>query len=132
MEKMEVMQFMKEIQIKESRATTRMGHLPIEGGGLNAGYDTVDAISNMVTNVDEAPFRLDALYIPHMLNTWDKFSSTITEDYMWKSLTQIYKIFLIASPKEQQANQTILSHELQQNYYQILLIYLDLWDLKKQ
>jgi len=22
-----------------------MGHLPIEGGGLNAGYDTVDAVA---------------------------------------------------------------------------------------
>ena len=65
------------------------------GDGLStlALRGIVDAISNMVTNVDEAPFRLDALYIPHMLNTWDKFSSTITEDYMWKSLTQIYKIF---------------------------------------
>ena len=34
---------MKEFKIKQSRATSRMGHLPVEGGGLNAGYDTVDA-----------------------------------------------------------------------------------------
>ena len=40
---------MKEILIKEKRATTRMGHLPIGGGGLNAGYDTVDAIANICT-----------------------------------------------------------------------------------
>jgi len=40
---------MKEIQIKQKRATTRMGHLPIEGGGLNAGYDTVDAVANICT-----------------------------------------------------------------------------------
>ena len=38
MERMGVMQFMKEIQIKEHRATTRMGYLPIGGGGLNASY----------------------------------------------------------------------------------------------
>jgi hypothetical protein len=42
-------QFMKEIEIKQKRATTRMGHLPIEGGGLNAGYDTVDAVANICT-----------------------------------------------------------------------------------
>jgi hypothetical protein len=40
---------MKEIHIKQKRATTRMGHLPIEGGGLNAGYDTVDAVANICT-----------------------------------------------------------------------------------
>ena len=27
---------MKEIRIHKQRATTRMGHLPVEGGGLNA------------------------------------------------------------------------------------------------
>ena len=47
----------------------------------------------MVTNVDEAPFRLDALYVPHLIETWDKFYSTIVEDFTWKSLTQVYKIF---------------------------------------
>ena len=40
---------MKEIHIQQKRATTRMGHLPIEGGGLNAGYDTVDAVANICT-----------------------------------------------------------------------------------
>ena len=40
-------QYMKEFKIKEKRATTRMGHLPIEGGGLNASYTTVDAIANI-------------------------------------------------------------------------------------
>ena len=38
---------MKEINIKESKATTRMGHLPISGGGLNASYTTVDAVANI-------------------------------------------------------------------------------------
>ena len=47
MEKMGVMQYMKEIRIKEARATSRMGYLPIEGGGLNASYTTVDAIANI-------------------------------------------------------------------------------------
>ena len=40
---------MKEINIRESRATTRMGHLPISGGGLNASYTTVDAVANICT-----------------------------------------------------------------------------------
>ena len=49
MERMDHTRYMKEIQIKQKRATTRMGHLPIEGGGLNAGYDTVDAVANICT-----------------------------------------------------------------------------------
>ena len=49
MEKTEVMQFMKEITIKEKRATTRMGYLPIGGGGLNASYTFVDAVANICT-----------------------------------------------------------------------------------
>ena len=40
---------MKEIHIQQNRATTRMGYLPVEGGGLNAGYDTVDAVANICT-----------------------------------------------------------------------------------
>ena len=39
--------YMKEINIKENRATTRQGYLPIEGGGLNASYSTVDAVANI-------------------------------------------------------------------------------------
>ena len=45
MEKMGVMQYMKEIRIKESRASTRMGYLPIGGGALNASYTFVDAVA---------------------------------------------------------------------------------------
>jgi len=41
------MQCMKEISIKEQRATSRMGYLPVEGGGLNASYTTVDAVANI-------------------------------------------------------------------------------------
>ena len=40
---------MKQVLIKENRATTRMGYLPIGGGGLNASYTTVDAIANICT-----------------------------------------------------------------------------------
>ena len=40
---------MKEINIRQSRATTRMGYLPISGGGLNASYTTVDAVANICT-----------------------------------------------------------------------------------
>ena len=49
MEKTDHTQFMKEIKIKEKRATTRMGYLPVEGGGLNASYTTVDAVANVCT-----------------------------------------------------------------------------------
>ena len=53
MEKMGHTQYMKnkwkEISFKESRATTRMGYLPIGGGGLNASYTTVDAVANLCT-----------------------------------------------------------------------------------
>ena len=47
MEKMDHTQFMKEITIKEKRATTRQGYLPIGGGGLNASYTFVDAVANI-------------------------------------------------------------------------------------
>ncbi len=47
MERMDHTQYMKEIQIKEVRATTRMGYLPIGGGGLNASYTFVDAVANI-------------------------------------------------------------------------------------
>lgn len=40
---------MREIHIKENRATTRQGYLPVEGGGLNASYTTVDAVANICT-----------------------------------------------------------------------------------
>ena len=49
MERTEVMQFMKEFKIKEKRATTRMGYLPIGGGALNASYTFVDAVANICT-----------------------------------------------------------------------------------
>jgi len=51
MAKTEAMQFMKEFNIKEKRATSRMGYLPIEGGGLNASYTTVDAVANICATV---------------------------------------------------------------------------------
>ena len=40
---------MKETKTKEKIATSMMGHLPIEGGWLNASYTTVDAIANICT-----------------------------------------------------------------------------------
>ena len=38
---------MKEVTIKEKRATTRMGYLPVGGGALNASYTFVDAVANI-------------------------------------------------------------------------------------
>ena len=49
MERMDHTQFMKEVTIKEKRATTRQGYLPIGGGGLNASYTFVDAVANICT-----------------------------------------------------------------------------------
>ena len=53
MEKMGHTQYMKnkwkEIYFKESRATSRPGYIPVEGGGLNASYTTVDAVANICT-----------------------------------------------------------------------------------
>ena len=40
---------MKEVRIKQDSATTRMGYLPIGGGGLNASYTFVDAVANICT-----------------------------------------------------------------------------------
>ena len=45
MERMDHTQYMKEITIKQKMATTRMGYLPIGGGGLNASYTFVDAVA---------------------------------------------------------------------------------------
>ena len=49
MVKTEVTQFMKEVTIKQNRATTRQGFLPIGGGGLNASFTFVDAVANICT-----------------------------------------------------------------------------------
>ena len=48
---------MKEINFKEKRATSRMGYLPIEGGGLNASYTTVDAVANICTTAGNLGMR---------------------------------------------------------------------------
>ena len=57
MARMDLMQYMKQIKIRQNRATTRMGYLPIGGGGLNAGYDTVDAIANICTTAGNLGMR---------------------------------------------------------------------------
>ena len=44
-------QYMKELKIKEKRATTRKGYLPIGGGGLNASYTFVDAVANVCSTM---------------------------------------------------------------------------------
>jgi hypothetical protein len=51
MERMDHTQYMKELVIKERRATTRMGHLPVGGGALNANYTFVDAVANICTTM---------------------------------------------------------------------------------
>jgi len=42
---------MKELKIKEKRATTRKGYLPIGGGALNASYTFVDAVANVCSTM---------------------------------------------------------------------------------
>ena len=51
MEKTDHTQYMKELTIKQKRATTRQGHLPIGGGALNANYTFVDAVANICTTM---------------------------------------------------------------------------------
>ena len=51
MEKTDHTQYMKELRIKESRATTRKGYLPIGGGALNASYTFVDAVANICSTM---------------------------------------------------------------------------------
>jgi len=57
MERMDHTRYMKEINIKEKRATSRMGYLPVEGGGLNASYTTVDAVANICTTAGNLGMR---------------------------------------------------------------------------
>ncbi len=57
MVKMVAKRYMKEIKIKEKRATSRMGYLPVEGGGLNASYTTVDAVANICTTAGNLGLR---------------------------------------------------------------------------
>ena len=51
MERMDHTQFMKELKIKESRATTRKWFLPVCGGALNASYTFVDAVANVCSTM---------------------------------------------------------------------------------
>ena len=51
MEKTDHTQYMKELRIQESRATTRKGYLPIGGGALNASYTFVDAVANICSTM---------------------------------------------------------------------------------
>tara|TARA_B100000214_G_scaffold307717_2_gene238987 strand:+ start:771 stop:1109 length:339 start_codon:yes stop_codon:yes gene_type:complete len=39
----------KEVTIAEKRLSSRMSYVPVEGGALNAGYTTVDAVANLCT-----------------------------------------------------------------------------------
>ena len=39
----------KQITIPEKRLTSRQGHIPMQGGALNASYTTVDAVANLCT-----------------------------------------------------------------------------------
>jgi len=42
---------MKELRIKQKRATKRKGYLPVGGGALNANYTFVDAVANICSTM---------------------------------------------------------------------------------
>ena len=71
------MQFMKEIKFKENRATSRMGYLPIEGGGLNASYTTVDAVANICTTAGNLGMKYGKDFIWSGTD-WDESDDCIT------------------------------------------------------
>ena len=83
---------MKEINIRESLATTRMGHLPISGGGLNASYTTVDAVANVCTTAGNLGMKYGKDFI------W-AYSGYSDDDSMEECVTLMvkedkYEIFL--------------------------------------
>ena len=69
---------MKEIHIQQSRATSRMGHLPVEGGGLNAGYDTVDAVANICTTAGNLGMKYGKDFIWSMQGYTDDMEECVT------------------------------------------------------
>lgn len=54
---------MKRFLIKERHLTKRPGHLPIEGGGLNASYTTVDAVAHLCSMLGNQGLRYGKDYI---------------------------------------------------------------------
>ena len=80
---------MKEFKIKEKRATSRMGYLPIEGGGLNAGYDTVDAIANICTTAGNLGLQYGKDFIwshTDYDNDDDECVTLLVKEEKWKTL----------------------------------------------
>jgi len=68
---------MREIKIKEKRATSRMGHLPISGGGLNASYTTVDAVANICATAGNLGMKYGKDFIWSHTD-WDDGNDCIT------------------------------------------------------
>ena len=80
---------MKEFKIKEKIATSRMGYLPIEGGGLNAGYDTVDAIANICTTAGNLGLQYGKDFIWSHTDYDDDDDECVTllvKEEKWKSM----------------------------------------------
>ena len=83
---------MKEFKIKQSRATSRMGHLPVEGGGLNAGYDTVDAVANICTTAGNLGMKYGKDFIWSHTDWDDDDDDCVTllvKEEKWKTLFQL-------------------------------------------
>lgn len=92
MARMDLMQYMKQIKIRQNRATTRMGYLPIGGGGLNAGYDTVDAIANICTTAGNLGMRYGKDFIWETTDHDDDVEECITllvKDEKYESFLQL-------------------------------------------
>ncbi len=92
MEKTEVTQFMKEITFKQDRATTRMGYLPIGGGGLNASYTFVDAVANICTTAGNLGMKYgkDFIWAYHGYdNDDDDCVTLLVKDEKYESFLQL-------------------------------------------
>ena len=80
---------MKEIRIQKDRATTRMGHLPVEGGGLNAGYDVVDAVANICTTAGNLGMKYGRTLYGPMLDTKMQVMTLKSVSLSWSRRTSM-------------------------------------------
>lgn len=64
------------LQIKTSNVSTRMPYLPVEGGGLNANYQQVDAVAKICTICGELGLKYNEDFV------WSSFASDFGTDHV--------------------------------------------------
>jgi len=82
MEKMGHTRYMKnkfkEVHFKQDLLTTTQGYVPIEGGGLNASYTTVDAVANLCNTAGILGLRYGKDFIWSNVGYDDDGNDTVT------------------------------------------------------